>query len=101
MKNPQIFVLDEATSALDFTTDACLQKTIRESFTKQTILVIAHRLSTIMDFDRVMVMDGGVVVEMGPPLELAKRPGGYFAGLVKDSLAITKHAISIAAEASQ
>ncbi len=65
-------------------TDAHIQKSIREQFKNSTLLVIAHRLSTISDFDKVLVMSEGRVVEFDEPRALmAKR--GVFAGMVGES----------------
>lgn len=81
---PRILILDEATSAVDRATDALIQQSIREQFVDCTLLVIAHRLATIKDFDRVLVMGEGKVLEFGTPRELLKG-GGVFAGLVEES----------------
>ncbi len=79
-----ILILDEATSGVDDTMDAAVQRVIREEFSHATILVVAHRLLTVADFDNVLVMDGGVVVELGPPAVLmAKR--GVFWDMVQQS----------------
>ena len=69
-------VLDEATSAVDMETDALIQRSIREEFGDATLIVIAHRLSTIADFDRILVMGEGRVVEFGKPAELYEMKGG-------------------------
>ncbi|RAK76861.1 ABC bile acid transporter [Aspergillus fijiensis CBS 313.89] len=100
---PAVVVMDEATSAVDRGTDEMIQRGIREgvlgsrqissssggrtgsgsSGSRTTLLVIAHRLRTIADFDRVVVMDAGRVVEFGTPRELLAREGGVFRGLVE------------------
>lgn len=63
-------MLDEATSNVDGVTDAFIQKTIRKNFHNTTVITIAHRLMTIADYDLVIVMDRGSVVEIGAPYEL-------------------------------
>jgi ABC-type multidrug transport system fused ATPase/permease subunit len=84
IRRPKILVLDEATSSVDVETDALIQKSIREEFADSTLLVIAHRLSTVGDFDKIMVMADGKVVEFGRPGELiAER--GVFWGMVEES----------------
>lgn len=77
---PKILMFDEATSALDNIT----QRTVSESLSslKCTRIVIAHRLSTIKDCDRIIVLDGGNIIEDGNYEELIDK-GGYFAELVK------------------
>ncbi|XP_028172659.1 probable multidrug resistance-associated protein lethal(2)03659, partial [Ostrinia furnacalis] len=65
-----VLVLDEATANVDTETDKHIQATIRTKFADSTVLTIAHRLNTVMDYDRVIVMDKGRVVESGHPFEL-------------------------------
>ncbi|EGO52804.1 hypothetical protein NEUTE1DRAFT_126249 [Neurospora tetrasperma FGSC 2508] len=75
LTRPKIMVLDEATSAIDQATDAAIQRSLRKCVksTGTTVLVIAHRLSTVADFDKVLVLDKGRVVEFGAPRELVRR----------------------------
>jgi ABC-type multidrug transport system fused ATPase/permease subunit len=70
VSRPKIMFLDEATSAVDKITDSLIQRSIREEFEDATLLVIAHRLSTIADFDRILVLDDGKVVEYDTPRKL-------------------------------
>ncbi|KAJ9657678.1 hypothetical protein H2201_008084 [Coniosporium apollinis] len=84
VSRPKIIILDEATSAVDKATDELIQRSIREQFTDSTLLVIAHRLSTIADFDRILVMGEGRVVEYDTPKKLFEA-GGTFRGMVEDS----------------
>ncbi|KAJ1561192.1 Homocysteine S-methyltransferase 1 [Cladochytrium tenue] len=65
LKNPQIVLLDEATSALDNTTEAKIQKSLKELTSRRTTLVIAHRLSTVTEADCILVMKDGKIVESG------------------------------------
>lgn len=78
-------VLDEATSAVDMATDALIQRSIREEFGDSTLIVIAHRLSTIADFDKILVLGEGKVVEFGAPKELMEMEEGAFKGMVRES----------------
>ncbi|HVT10228.1 MAG TPA: ABC transporter ATP-binding protein [Polyangia bacterium] len=77
LKDPRILILDEATSALDTQTEAAIQASLRPLMRGRTTLVIAHRLSTVRDADRLLVLDGGAVVEQGPHDELLARGGLY------------------------
>jgi len=77
VSRPKIMVLDEATSAVDMATDALIQRSIREEFGGSTLLVIAHRLSTIADFDRILVLSDGEVVEFGTPKQLWEDDGVF------------------------
>ncbi|NGM21260.1 ATP-binding cassette domain-containing protein [Roseomonas stagni] len=75
VQDPRILVFDEATAALDDETEAELLSNIRRR--GATMLVIAHRLAPLRDCDRVVVMERGRIVEMGPPGELAARRGAF------------------------
>lgn len=85
IRQPRIIVLDEATSAVDVGTDVLIQRSLREGFTDSTLLVIAHRLSTIADFDKILVLEGGRVVEFGTPRELWGTKNGVFRGMCESS----------------
>ena len=78
-------LLDEATSAVDMSTDALIQRSIREEFSDSTLIVIAHRLSTIADFDKILVMDAGSVREFDTPRARMEREDGAFRALVMES----------------
>ncbi|KAI0455788.1 P-loop containing nucleoside triphosphate hydrolase protein [Xylaria acuta] len=82
---PKIMVLDEATSAVDMGTDALIQESIREQFRGSTLIVIAHRLSTIVDFDKIVVLDNGNVVEFDEPVRLLQNPDGEFRRMLNES----------------
>ncbi|CZS93813.1 related to bile acid ABC transport protein [Rhynchosporium agropyri] len=73
LKQPKVLMMDEATASIDYNTDSKIQETIREL--KSTIITIAHRLQTIVDYDKVLVLDKGEVVEFGHPHELLKKDG--------------------------
>lgn len=78
LKQPPILIFDEATSSLDSATEQAIQQTLHEVAGYHTTLMIAHRLSTIVDADRILVMDGGTVVEQGTHAELLALRGQYF-----------------------
>lgn len=75
LKNAPIIVLDEATSALDSQAEGEIKRALDTLMRGRTVLAIAHRLSTVANFDRVVVLDAGRVVEDGPPAELRRRRG--------------------------
>lgn len=79
----KIVVLDEASASLDNTTDALIQQTVRNQLANRTIITIAHRLATIADYDRILVVDAGRVVEFDSPQALM-HSGGHFARLNND-----------------
>ena len=70
LKNCKILVLDEATANVDSKTDEFIQAKIKEKFSKCTVFTIAHRLNTIADYDKVLVMHDGHVVEFDNPFLL-------------------------------
>lgn len=77
-RKSKIVVLDELSSSIDVATDALIQRVLREEFKGCTVLVVAHRLETVVDFERVVVLGAGRVVEVGVPGELIKREGSAF-----------------------
>ncbi|KAG0252846.1 hypothetical protein BG011_006711 [Mortierella polycephala] len=85
LKQSKIIILDEATASVDHETDSRIQATIREEFKESTLLTIAHRLRTIIDFDKVLVMDHGQVVQFDTPWNLLREEGGIFRGMCKRS----------------
>ncbi len=78
MGDPQILVLDEATSSLDSASERAIQEAIADLPATVTVVMIAHRLSTVADADRILVLEGGRLVESGAPRELLDREGGVF-----------------------
>lgn len=79
IKDAPILILDEATSALDTESERHIQEALEEVMAGRTTLVIAHRLSTIESADRIAVMDGGRLVEIGSHQQLLARGGAYAA----------------------
>ncbi|ETJ47229.1 ABC transporter ATP-binding protein [Pseudoalteromonas agarivorans] len=80
LKNAPILILDEATSALDSEVEAAIQASLDDLMTGKTVIAIAHRLSTIAQMDRLIVLDGGRVVEQGSHEALIAQ-NGIYAGL--------------------
>jgi len=83
LKAPKVLLMDEATASIDYATDAKIQETIREF--RNTTVTIAHRLQTIIDYDKVLVLDKGEVVEYGDPWQLVEKEGGVFRGMCEMS----------------
>ncbi|KAL8792069.1 MAG: hypothetical protein Q9195_005324 [Heterodermia aff. obscurata] len=82
LTRPKILIMDEATSAVDAETDKMVQESIRREFRDSTLLVIAHKLSTVIDFDQIVMLEEGRVIESGVPKNLWEK-GGAFAQMVK------------------
>tara|TARA_R110002050_G_scaffold274726_1_gene419269 strand:- start:286 stop:1380 length:1095 start_codon:yes stop_codon:yes gene_type:complete len=85
LRKSSILVMDEATAAVDYTTDELIQETIRTSFKNCTVVTIAHRLNTIMDYDRILVMGAGKVLEYDAPGKLMQNPRSHFMRMVQES----------------
>jgi ATP-binding cassette subfamily C (CFTR/MRP) protein 4 len=77
LKKKKFLLLDEATSNVDMATDYYIQKCIKTKFKETTVITIAHRLNTIADYDKVIVMDKGRILEIGAPYELLLRKGAF------------------------
>ena len=77
LKNAPILVLDEATSALDSEVEAAIQSQLETLMRGRTVIAIAHRLSTVSNFDRIVVLQGGRVIQDGAPAELLRDQGTY------------------------
>lgn len=79
--NGGVLILDEVSSSVDIETDKVMQEIIRHEFKGYTVVMVSHRLEMVMEFDKVLVMDAGRVVEQGRPRELVEREGSRFAEL--------------------
>ena len=90
LKKSKILLLDEATSSIDKYTDRLIQKLITEQFKDRTVLCIAHRLETIIDYDKIMVLDKGEIIEYDTPQNLLNKDeddkSAIFKNMVKNEL---------------
>jgi len=78
LANPRILILDEATSSVDTQTEQIIQKALIKLLQGRTSFVIAHRLSTITSADRIVVIDGGRIIEQGKHADLLTLKGRYY-----------------------
>ncbi|TKY89993.1 hypothetical protein EX895_001291 [Sporisorium graminicola] len=86
LRDSRILVLDESTANLDSASDAQIQKTIRQEMAPQaTIITIAHRIKTIADYDKIVVLGKGKVVECGTPLSLMEDERSVFHSMCEQS----------------
>ena len=76
--DPSILIFDEATAAVDSETEHLIQEAIDRLIKGRTTLMIAHRLSTLKRANRIIVVDGGRVIENGTPEELMEMKGKYY-----------------------
>jgi len=82
LRKPKILLMDEATSNIDPKTDKLIQKIIHDHFLNSTVLTIAHRIDSLVNYDRILVLEKGELVEDGTIEELYQK-GGYFKKLVE------------------
>ena len=84
LQKGNIVILDEPSSQSDRVTEQKMKRAIRETFKQHTVLCIAHKLNTVLDFDHVIVMDSGSVVESGNPRALLQNHDSLFSALMQD-----------------
>ena len=87
LKDPKILILDEATSSLDSTNEALIQSALDRLLVGRTSLIVAHRLATIRMANRIVVLEGGRIVEIGGHAELLAR-GGLYATLYRQQFGL-------------
>ncbi|ORX49051.1 hypothetical protein DM01DRAFT_1309068 [Hesseltinella vesiculosa] len=85
LKRTSVVVLDEASSSVDFETDKNIQKSIRSELSNSTTLCVAHRLNTVIDYDRILVLNDGQLVEFDTPWRLINKTDSKFYGMCRKS----------------
>ena len=78
LKDSPILLLDEATASLDGNSEEAVREALLRLMQRRTVIAIAHRLSSLRDFDRIVVLSSGRVIEDGSPDQLMKRKGAYY-----------------------
>ncbi|KAF0299676.1 ATP-binding cassette sub-family C member Sur [Amphibalanus amphitrite] len=86
LRRARVVVMDEPTSSLDAETVRALQGIVQRAFRDSTVITIAHQIATVLDYDLLLVLDGGRLAEQGPPKQLAKKRDGLFAGMLRAAL---------------
>ena len=81
LEETSILVLDEATSNLDENSDAAMQALLREEYAAKTVITIAHRLLTVADYDTLLVLGGGRLLEQGSPATLLTDPASVLSSM--------------------
>nr|UJH94428.1 Yor1.1 [Starmerella bombicola] len=100
VRNAKIIVLDEATATVDFETDRMIQQTISREFSHCTILCVAHRLQTIVNYDKVVIMEAGKILEEGTPKRLFDDKSSRFASMCAESGITEKNFMESQAEST-
>ena len=77
MQQAPVMIFDDSLSAVDAETDTKIRTALRETLDKATVILVSHRITTLMQADRILVLDGGKVSDLGTHQELISRPGIY------------------------
>ncbi|KAK8134552.1 hypothetical protein PG984_006564 [Apiospora sp. TS-2023a] len=85
LRKSSVVILDEPTGSIDPATDATIQRLIKEMFRDRTVIMIAHRLQSLAQFDTIVVLDSGRLIETGQPLSLLNSPSSSFGALYRAS----------------
>ena len=78
LRNSKIVIMDEATASIDFKTEEIIQNCVNEILNKSTIITIAHRIKTIINYDKIISIDNGKIIEFDTPSNLLKDKNGIF-----------------------
>ncbi|TFK93706.1 P-loop containing nucleoside triphosphate hydrolase protein [Polyporus arcularius HHB13444] len=98
LRRSNLVILDEATSQIDTDLDDQIQRTVREEFAGAIVITIAHRLKTVLDYDRILVLRSGEILEFDSPEVLLRKSGGAFRDMCRASA--DKRVYQAASEAS-
>ncbi|HLK14354.1 MAG TPA: ABC transporter ATP-binding protein [Fimbriimonadaceae bacterium] len=90
LHNPRVLILDEATASVDTQTERMIQEALERLVSGRTVVAIAHRLSTLRNADRLIVIDEGMIAEVGTHAELLEKEGGIYRNLVEMQQEMTK-----------
>nr|KAG5688633.1 hypothetical protein BaRGS_017487 [Batillaria attramentaria] len=85
LKKTKVLIMDEATAAVDMETDELIQRTVRTAFKDCTVFTIAHRINTVMDYDKIIVLSAGEIVEFDTPANLLANKDSVFYGMAKEA----------------
>jgi ATP-binding cassette subfamily B protein len=92
LKDAPLLLLDEATSALDGESEEAIQEALANLMRGRTVIAIAHRLSTVRNFDRIIVLQAGQVLQDGPPDQLMRHEGAYRSLIQREMRRLEKQA---------
>jgi ATP-binding cassette subfamily B protein len=92
LKDAPILLLDEATAALDSDSEEAIREALARLMRGRTVIAIAHRLATLRNFDRVILLQAGRIIEDGSPDRLMQRPGPYRELVTREMNRLAKHA---------
>ena len=85
LRKSKIILMDEATSSIDYKTETVIQESISKVMKTSTVITIAHRIKTIINYDKILVLESGRIVEFDSPKELLKKEHSLFSELYKES----------------
>ncbi len=92
LKDSPILLLDEATASLDGDSEEAVREALLRLMQRRTVIAIAHRLSSLRNFDRIVVLRSGRVIEDGSPDQLMKRKGAYYELMFREMNRLTRRA---------
>jgi ATP-binding cassette subfamily B protein len=92
LKDSPILLLDEATASLDGDSEEAVREALLRLMQRRTVIAIAHRLSSLRNFDRIVVLRSGRVIEDGSPDQLMKRKGAYYELMFREMSRLTRRA---------